>query len=399
MKFTTKTLSTLALADGQDDRIVFDDDTRGFAVRLRRGRDGTVNRSWLVQYAIAGRTRRIQLGPVSALDLGKARAAARDLLARKRLGQDPAAERDAARVHVAETFGAHLPRYLDFKARSVRPRSYEEIRRHLDANARPLHTRRLADIDRRSAAVLLANLAEEHGPVSGNRIGESLSAYGSWLLREGLIEVNPFAARNRQPEVVRDRVLADAEVKALWNALNDDYGDILKLLLLTAQRREEIGALRWSEIDLDRAVITLSGARTKNGRPHTVPLSPPALALLKRRARTDGHDMVFTPRSDHGFGGWSPRKRGLDSKLKIDPWRVHDLRRTAATGMANLGVQPHVVEAVLNHVSGSKAGVAGVYNRAAYEPEKRRALDLWADHVLTIVEDRAPKVVTRLKRA
>jgi integrase len=158
---------------------------------------------------------------------------------------------------------------------------------------------------------------------------------------------------------------------------------------------------------LTKPLIALPAERTKNSRPHDVPLSDPALAILKARPRLGGSEYVFTAGAN-GFRGWSNYKVALDARIAgngaIAPWRLHDLRRTAATHMAEsppkgLGMQPHIIEAVLNHVSGHKAGVAGIYNRATYETEKRRALNLWAEHLASIVGGERSKIVAIKGRA
>ncbi len=155
---------------------------------------------------------------------------------------------------------------------------------------------------------------------------------------------------------------------------------------MTGQRRDEIGSLRWDEIDFDAALISLPPKRTKNRREHQIPLAPAGLAVLKKRQRVRDH--VFGKRAN-GYQGWSASKAPLDQRLSIADWRLHDLRRTVSTIMHDaLGIAPHVVEAVLNHVSGHKLGVAGVYNRARYEAQKRHALNAWADHLLALVESR-----------
>jgi integrase len=174
------------------------------------------------------------------------------------------------------------------------------------------------------------------------------------------------------------------------------------VLILTGQRRNEIGGLRWSEVDFPARLIRLPAERTKNGRANDTPLAEPAVRLLQARPRRIGpKDFVFGVTT--GFGAYSAAKAALNERLAearraagaatMPPWVLHDLRRSVATGMAELGVQPHVIEAVLNHVSGHKAGVAGVYNRAVYDKEKRAALDRWADHVLAAVEGRDTNVV------
>jgi integrase len=153
----------------------------------------------------------------------------------------------------------------------------------------------------------------------------------------------------------------------------------VRLLLLTGQRRNEIGKLQWTEVDLARGMIVLAPERTKNSRQHEVPLSRQALAILARQPRRNTTPFLFSDKQ--GFKDWDKGKARLDKRLGIAPWRLHDLRRTCATQMAELGVQPHIIEAVLNHVSGHKGGVAGVYNRARYSDEMRSALQRWADHL------------------
>jgi integrase len=182
----------------------------------------------------------------------------------------------------------------------------------------------------------------------------------------------------------RARVLNDAELVAIWNASDPetDYGRIVRLLMLTGQRRNEIAKLKRSEIDTEQRLIALPPERTKNKRPHDVPLSATALELLRGIAAD--REYVFG-RSDAGYSGFSRAKARLDDRSSVAEWTQHDMRRTMATKMADLGVEPHIIEAVLNHVSGHKKGVAGIYNRSPYATQKRAALDLWAGHLQTIL--------------
>jgi integrase len=214
-------------------------------------------------------------------------------------------------------------------------------------------------------------------------------------MREGLTEQNPVANTNRHEEGgSRERVLTSDELRAIWTATagSDQYSAIVRLLLLSACRRDEAGSLRWSEVDLNQAIISLPGERTKNSKPFDIPLTPAALAVLEAQPRQD-RAFIFG-RGQGGFSGWSKSKAELDQRANIAPWRLHDLRRTASTVMHGLGVPPHIVEAVLNHISGHKGGVAGVYNKAAYAAEKAAALALWAEHVLAVVEGRPAKIVS-----
>jgi integrase len=183
------------------------------------------------------------------------------------------------------------------------------------------------------------------------------------------------------------------ELAAVWRACDASaHGAVVRLLILTGQRRTEIGGLRFGEIG--NGAIVLPRSRTKNKRPHAIPLSAPAQAILAGWP-AQGSDFVFGPQP---FSSWSRGKSLLDAALaqagaQLAPWTLHDLRRSAATGMAEIGIAPHIIEAILNHISGHKAGVAGVYNKAAYEKEKRAALAMWADHVMAAVEDRDATVV------
>jgi integrase len=218
-------------------------------------------------------------------------------------------------------------------------------------------------------------------------------------MRQGVADVNPVLGTSKPAdERPRDRVLTDEELVTIWHVCrDDDYGRILRLLILTGQRRVEVGDARRSEIDFDARRWRLPASRTKNGQPHEVPLSDAAASLFRSAGR-DGRDLLFGRDEAAGYGGWSAAKRALDKRIsdggsKLESWHLHDIRRTVATRMAELGVMPHVVEAVLNHISGHKAGVAGVYNRALYAAEKRQALNRWAEHVTALVSGRASNVV------
>jgi integrase len=252
---------------------------------------------------------------------------------------------------------------------------------YLRNHSAPLRKLRLDEIDRRKIAALLGQIETASGPIARNRLRSTLSAFFAWCVTEGLLDANPVAGTAKADEGnSRERVLTQEELRKLWRSLGDDsFADILRLLLLTGQRRNEIGALRWSEIDLARKVIVFPPARTKNGRQHEVPLSAQALVILKRLPRRNSTDYLFGRRS--GYSDWGRAKQELDQRLRIAPWRIHDLRRTAATQLGELGVLPHVVEQALNHVSGAKAGVAGVYNRSKMTDAVREGLQKWADYV------------------
>src|SRR5262249_5872597 len=188
-------------------------------------------------------------------------------------------------------------------------------------------------------------------------------------------------------ETRRDRVLTDEELVTVWKGtykISKPFGDAIRLLVLTGARREEIGRLRWSEIE--GTAIRLSGERTKNGEPHDIPLSPPAMGIINDLPRIADSKFVFTTNGRAPIAGWSLIKKQLDGVVElVNPWRLHDLRRTLATGLQKLGIGLQVVESILGHVGGSRAGVVGIYQRHAYDAEKRGDLEAWGKHVSALV--------------
>ena len=288
--------------------------------------------------------------------------------------------------------------YLKARQGNLKTSSFEASTHHLNRLWKPLHRLPVTSIDRGAVAARLRTIATENGPVAADRARSTLSKMFAWAIGEGLCESNPVMGTNKQSEAkARERTLADHELVTIWNAVpGNDYGHIVRLLMLTAQRRDEIGGLRRTEVDTAGKLIVLPGERTKNGRAHEIPLSALALTELDSVTEREGSALVFG-KGAGGYSGWSKSKAALDESCKLEPWTLHDLRRTAATRMADLGVLPHVIEAVLNHVSGHKAGVAGIYNRSTYAAEKRAALDLWASHVRTIVAQAAGANVTKIR--
>jgi integrase len=305
-----------------------------------------------------------------------ARAKALELLATLATGTNPFASSSTD-----ATFGTEVERYLARKQASLAPRSYVEVRRHLRDYSSPLHTMSIADIDRRAIAVLLGQVETGSGAVSRNRLRSSLSAFWKWAIAEGLTETNPvLGTLKAEVAASRDRVLTPDELRKLWHALGDNrFSEVVRLLLLTACRRTEIGNLTWQEIDLNRKLIVLSPDRTKNGRGLELPLSTQALAIINRTPRRNTTPFLFS--DTNGFGGWDQDKLRLDARLGIAPWRIHDLRRTAASGMQRLGIRLEVIERALNHVSGSFRGVVGTYQRDPMSDDVRVALQKWGDHL------------------
>jgi integrase len=382
--------------DSGTDKIEWDAKLTGFGLRTRDDR-----RTWIIQYRIGHKQRRLTIGKAERLTMAQAREAARKKLAQVELGIDPAADKAQTRKDSKFTFGSVVADYLAARKGKLRARTYHEVARYLNSSWKSLHASPIATIVRKDVALGLGKITSESGVSSAARARAALSGFFGWALGEGVAEANPVIGTNRPEEPKpRERVLSDAELCAIWNALPEhDYGRVTRLLLLTGQRREEIGGLRREEIDADKRMIRLPKERVKNGRAHEVPFSDLAWSVLAEQPRRIDRDFVFGDRGQ-GFTAWSRGKTALDRRLaeagaKIAPWRLHDLRRTAATRMADIGVQPHIIEAVLNHYSGHRAGVASVYNKSPYEKDVRAALALWADHVWSIVEGRESKTLRR----
>jgi integrase len=396
MKLTQKTIVALALPDGRAEAIHFDDDLPGFGLRIRAGG----SRSFIFQFKVGAQNRRMTLGSATALTTARAREIASELHAQVRLGRDPSAEKAESKIRAGETMAAVLENYLAFKRVELRPRSYVETERHLVKNAKPLHGLQLAKITRRDIASRISVIAVELSGPSGNRLRAALSAFFAWAMREGLIDSNPVVGTNRWDERSRERVLSNDELKIIWHALGDDsYSDVIRMLMLTGQRLNEIGGMQWSEIIGE--TIVLPPSRCKNNRQHVVPLPTSVRELLNRRSRNG--EFIFGRTLGRPFGGWAKCKAKLDQRIKemggkLAHWTHHDLRRTVATKMADeLGIAPHIIEAILNHISGHKAGVAGIYNRASYTEEKKRALQRWADYIEEIVSGKQPGKVVQLR--
>lgn len=240
----------------------------------------------------------------------------------------------------------------------------------------------------------------------GRKMANALGSLFKFAMRHRrhAMKANPCIGEYRPASPkARERVLTPSEMKALWRACDEKsepFSSIVKLLLLTGCRLREIGSLELAELSADCSSFSLPGRRTKNGLPHVVYLAPQAAEIIKKAKRIEGCPYVFSITGKTPVSGWSKVKQRLDDAMTehndgeaFPPWRLHDLRRTAATGMAEIGVPPHIVEATLNHVSGAKAGVAGIYNRAVYAEEKKVALERWAAHVEGIVTGKPANVV------
>jgi integrase len=376
--FTKATIRKMHCSAGQDESLYWDAALRGFGMRaLRSGR-----RSWVYQYRDEhARTRRMVLGDVAAVSLEAAREAARQKAADVAQGANPSVERRKKRA--AGTVLELVEAYLVNARQRQRSRTFSGTERHLRVHAAPLHHDRVEAVRRGDIAGLLGRVAESSGPISANRLRAALSAMWTWGLRTGLIyaDSNPVTFTVRQRESTRDRTLSGAELKAIWKATDNDkdYSRIVRLCLLTGCRREEIGGLRWEEIQNDR--IVLGPNRMKGNLAHEIALLPVISSVLPQRPN-DPKGSVFGRRAT-GFSGWSKSKSYLDAKLadlgaEMLDWGLHDLRRTLSTRLHDAGVEPLVIEALLAH---KQQGVAAVYNRASFREAKSAALKRWHEIV------------------
>jgi integrase len=395
MRLTAKAVAALTLPAGKTDHIEWDDEVRGFGYRLRAGAGGKLLRSWIVQYKRAGASRRMLLGSAAVVGAEAARLQARKLLGKVALGEDPASDRRARRDKDRNTMRSLVDEYLAAKRSEVRPKSFTEIERYLTGGYfKPLHGMPIDQITRHDVARRIVAIGRESGNATAREARGALSTFFVWCLRMGLCEQNPVINAVKPAEIKpRERVLKDGELAAVWRACGDDeYGKIVRLLILTGCRRAEIGDMTWSEIDLDKGTWTLPATRSKNGRAHALPIMPMMREIVDTVPKMATRDQLFGTRS-HGFTNWTLPKPVLDERSGVTEWHLHDIRRSVATKMADIGVLPHVIEAVLSHYSGHRAGVAGTYNRSPYEKEIRNALATWHDHLRTLVAGGERKVL------
>jgi integrase len=384
-------------ANGQADH--FDKGFPGLALRVSYGGSKT----WVYFYRLHGKLRRLTLGRFPSMELSDARTAWQDARKTVGKGENPARRKPVA----ADSFEAVADEWL--KRDQAHNRSHNEVKRVIERDVKPAWEGRLiTTIGRRDVLELIDGIADRGVVTLARRIHAHVHRLFRWSVGRGIIESNPVADLPKPGAVIkRERVLADSELALVWKAadmIGWPFGPAVRLLVLTGARREEIGSLRWTEIQGDK--IELDGARTKNGKAHHIPLSGSAVELIESLPRIVAAEYVFTTTGKTPVSGWSKAKTLLDEEAaKINEgrplpgWRFHDLRRTTATGMQRLGIILQVVEAVLGHVSGSRAGVAGIYQRHSFSEEKRAALEAWARHVAGIVSGKPDKNVVRLKAA
>lgn len=385
------------------DTFIWDTELRGFGLRITpRG-----VKSYVIQYRVdGGPARRTTIGvhgspwtPVTA------REHAEGLLFRVKQGVDPVEEkRQAKKEAELLAFDSYADRFVDLYLKEHWQDTWKSGQNVLKAVKPHFKNRPLTSIKRKDVTELLDAYVDRPG---ARKLTHSvLRKLFNWAVDEGDIEVSPIAGM-KAPKAVpaRRRVLTPEELVCIWLAagdMTDTWRPIVRLLILTLQRRDEVASLDWSELDLERGMWELPASRAKNDEEHRIPLSDLALIELRRlTAKPKG--FLFTNTGLTAVSGFSDAKEKLDARaleimreraagrgedpdgVILAPWRFHDLRRTGTTNLQALGVPVEVTEAVLNHISGTRAGVAGVYNRFRYDPQKRKALDAWAAHLRQLV--------------
>jgi integrase len=380
-------------------------------------------KSWAVRFRVAGQSKKLTLGPYPAIDLATARKRAQEAIGDVAGGKDPASDKKAARAAARAARGAEDNRldrvagsYVDrYVKREVGAAWGKEIERLFRIEILPkLGHKPIGAITKSDILNLLDAIVDRGSPITANRAFATLRQLFNWAVDRDVIQVSPMPKSAPAPENARDRVLSDEELSDVWRAFGQvgwPFGPIGKLLLLTGSRRDEIAEGTWSEIDLGAKTWTIPAARTKNGEVHEIPLSDTAVDLLNSLPRIAGKPgFVFTTTGRSPVSGFSKAKHAVDAAVlgilkgdhgedvvALPHWTLHDLRRSFATGLQKLGVRLEVTEAILNHTSGSRAGIVGVYQRYKYTPEKRQALDAWARRLEMIVSGASASNVVELK--
>lgn len=347
-------------------------------------------KSWCIRYRNSGgKTRKITLGQITRISLADARKMARLKMVEIDSGHDPAAQTTASLLD--RTVKGFADGFIAWG--KVRNRTWTETQRQFTAYILPaIGEKQIGDVSKADVRTILDDLKSRGSPYMANRVFASLQKFFNWSVEHDFLETSPCKGLKKPcDETSRARVLSWSEVAVLWSHsahLPQPFGPIVRLLILTGQRRGEVTGIADTEIDRNRSTWTIPADRAKNGKEHTVPLSQHSVATLEDISRIGKTSLYFTTNGKTAYSGHQKAKTRLDAALQFNaPWRLHDLRRTFATGMAELGEPVHVVEALLNHTSGTLSGVAGVYNRHEYTEEKRHAISAWTRFISDIVTD------------
>jgi integrase len=398
VKLTKSSIDSLPTS--ASDTIYWDAGCPGFGVKVTpKGR-----KVFVVIYRTGGagsRLRKYTIGVFGRVTLHQARVAAQRVFAAKLEGRDPAAEKRTAKQRVVadrvdELLEAFIAQHVS------QNRSAREIARLLRREVGKVWGyKSIHEISKRDIVELISAIEQRGAPVAANKALKTIKTFLRWCVGRAVLDQSPadgvpLPAR----EVARDRVLTDLELAHVIIAartMGGPYGGVVELLALTGQRREEVAGSTWDEFDLDQRIWMLPKARTKNAKQHTTYLSAQAIVVLRRMKRQG--PFVFSVDGTKRFQAFSLAKRALDDMSGITNWRLHDLRRTCVSGMARLGIPPHVADKILNHQAGTISGVAAVYQRHEFLAERQEALERWGRHIDCIVAKASSELSGRTKRA
>jgi integrase len=396
MKLTNRVIDELK--PGPKDTFYWDTDITGLGLKVTpKGR-----KTFLVQYRPGGRkspTRKMFIGQYGTVTVHKARKEATQVLGLRAEGRDPALERQQSRQRAASERFSDVAN--DFLAKHAsQNRTVDETTRIIQRDVLPKwKSRSIHAIGKHDVNNLLDAVVARGSVVMANRLLAVLRKFFNWSVSRGIITASPCAGISApHREKSRDRVLSNDELLTIITAareLGGAFGSIVQMLIFTAQRRNEVSESAWSELNLDQGMWTIPGERTKNGKPHFVHLSDQATAVLARMPTVGTY--VFTSNGRTPFSGFSKSKKRLDDVSGVTDWRLHDLRRTVTTGMATLGIAPHIADKVMNHLTGTISGVAAVYQRHEFLEERKTALEAWGSYVQSLMdgEDRGNVVKIR----
>lgn len=370
-------------SDGADRVEVWDERIPGFGLRVSK----TGTKTFMLMYRHRGRARRMTLGRFPVLSLADARDKASAALRQVSGGSDPSLEAEK-RNDASYQFDAVVDDYVLRHCKvhnkpSTARESERSLKKHFVSQWRK---RDIRDIQPAHINEIIDSLMDKGTPSEANHALGVIKTLFRWCVDRDMLEVSPCLKVRKPGKLVsRSRVLTDDELVRVWRSFEAEgypFGYMGKLLVLTGQRRGEVTEMRWNQIDDKRKTWTIPATLAKNNREHVLPLSDAAMVILRSVPRLSD-ERVFPARNNdtNAISGFTRAKLRFDKLSGVSEWTIHDIRRTVATGLAQLGVAPHVIERVLNHISGTFAGVAGVYNRFQYQDEMRAALEAWATHV------------------
>jgi len=383
VKMTKSAIDTFPVT--AKDTVYWDAGLPGFGVKVTpRGR-----KVFIVLYRTGGagsRLRKYTIGPYGRVTVAMARVQAQKVFAARLDGRDPAAEKaNSRRRLVVDRVDGLVESFIVDRLSGLRSGPLVAKRLRTDVLPR-WGTKSIHEIKRRDIIDLVSEVAQR-GPGANRNIAKVLKTFFRWCVGRAVIDHSPVEGLSlRPPDRVRDRALDDRELAVVIltaRQMSGPFGAILEVLALTGQRREEVAQMVWSEIDEASRVWHIPSERAKNARAHLVHLSDPAWAIIKERPRHSR--FVFANSKGNNFQNFKAAKAALDRLSGITQWRIHDLRRTVVTGMARLGVPPHVADKILNHQSGTISGVAAVYQKHEFLAERKDALERWGRHVADII--------------